>query len=64
MMVILDGYSWIEFLWFFIFFIIVDYWIVFVNVFGYLCVMFIVEDIDEMVLRFIKYGVEFVGEVV
>jgi catechol 2,3-dioxygenase-like lactoylglutathione lyase family enzyme len=35
-----------------------------VNSFGYLRVMFTVEDIDEMVSRLIKYGAQLVGEVV
>ncbi|BAC12870.1 hypothetical conserved protein [Oceanobacillus iheyensis HTE831] len=35
-----------------------------VNALGYLRVMFIVEDIDEMVARLTKYGAHLVGEVV
>ena len=35
-----------------------------VNAFGYLRVMFTVEDIDEMVSRLIKHGAKLVGEVV
>lgn len=35
-----------------------------VNSFGYLRVMFTVEDIDELVARLIKHGAQLVGEVV
>jgi len=35
-----------------------------VNSFGYLRVMFTVEDIDELVSRLIKHGAQLVGEVV
>jgi catechol 2,3-dioxygenase-like lactoylglutathione lyase family enzyme len=35
-----------------------------VNALGYLRVMFAVENIDEMVSRFIKHGAQLVGEVV
>jgi catechol 2,3-dioxygenase-like lactoylglutathione lyase family enzyme len=35
-----------------------------VNAFGYLRVMFAVEDIDEMVARLSKHGAQLVGEVV
>lgn len=35
-----------------------------VNAFGYLRVMFTVEDIDELVSRLIKHGAQLVGEVV
>jgi catechol 2,3-dioxygenase-like lactoylglutathione lyase family enzyme len=35
-----------------------------VNAFGYLRVMFTVEDIDEMVSRLSKHGAQLVGEVV
>jgi catechol 2,3-dioxygenase-like lactoylglutathione lyase family enzyme len=35
-----------------------------VNAFGYLRVMFTVEDIDEMVSRLTKHGAQLVGEVV
>ncbi len=35
-----------------------------VNSFGYLRVMFTVEDIDEMLPRLIKHGAQLVGEVV
>ena len=35
-----------------------------VNAFGYLRVMFAVEDIDELVTRLIKQGAELVGEIV
>ena len=35
-----------------------------VNALGYLRVMFTVEDIDELVSRLIKHGVQLVGEIV
>jgi len=35
-----------------------------VNSFGYLRVMFTVDDIDEMVARLIKHGAQLVGEVI
>jgi predicted enzyme related to lactoylglutathione lyase len=35
-----------------------------VNAFGYLRVMFAVEDIDEMLTRLLKRGAQLVGDVV
>ena len=64
MMVTPDGHSRLEISRFLSPPIISDHRTAPVNSFGYLRVMFTVEDIDEMVSRLIKYGAQLVGEVV
>lgn len=64
MMVTPDGYSRLELSKFISPPIASDHRTVPVNSLGYLRVMFTVTDIDEMIPRLIKYGAQFVGEVV
>jgi len=64
MMVTPDGYSRLELSKYISPPIASDHRTVPVNSLGYLRVMFTVTDIDEMIPRLIKYGAQFVGEVV
>mgnify|MGYP000901257581 CR=1 FL=1 len=64
MMVTPDGHSRIELSKFIHPAVISDHRNAPVNSFGYLRVMFAVEDIDELVTRLIKQGAELVGEIV
>lgn len=64
MMVTPDGHSRIELSKFIQPAVISDHRNAPVNAFGYLRVMFAVEDIDELVTRLIKQGAELVGEIV
>ena len=64
MMVTPDGHSRIELSKFIQPAVISDHRTAPVNAFGYLRVMFAVEDIDELVSRLIKQGAELVGEIV
>jgi len=64
MMVTPDGYSRLELSQFLTPPVISDHRTAPVNAFGYLRVMFTVEDIDEMVSRLSKHGAQLVGEVV
>lgn len=64
MMVTPDGHSRLELSRFLNPPAVVDHRIAPVNTFGYLRVMFTVEDIDEMVDRLSRHGAELVGEVV
>ena len=64
MMVTPDGHSRIELSQFLTPPVIADHRAAPVNAFGYLRMMFTVEDIDEMVNRLTRIGAEVVGEVV
>ena len=64
MMVTPDGHSRLELSQFLTPPVISDHRTAPVNAFGYLRVMFTVEDIDEMVSRLSKHGAQLVGEVV
>ena len=64
MMVTPDGHSRLEISQFLIPPVISDHRTSPVNALGYLRVMFLVEDIDEMVSRLIQHGAHLVGEVV
>jgi len=64
MMVTPDGHSRLELSQFLAPPVISDHRTAPVNAFGYLRVMFTVEDIDEMVSRLSKHGAQLVGEVV
>lgn len=64
MMVTPDGHSRIELSKFIRPAVISDHRNAPVNAYGYLRVMFAVEDIDELVTRLIKQGAELVGEIV
>ena len=64
MMVTPDGYSRLELSQFLTPPVISDHRTAPVNAFGYLRVMFTVEDIDEMVSRLSKHGAQLVGEIV
>lgn len=64
MMVTPDGHSRIELSKFIQPAVISDHRTAPVNAYGYLRVMFAVEDIDELVSRLIKQGAELVGEIV
>lgn len=64
MMVTPDGHSRLELSRFLTPPAISDHRTAAVNSFGYLRVMFTVEDIDEMISRLIKHGAQLVGEVV
>ena len=64
MMVTPDGHSRIELSQFLTPPVIADHRAAPVNAFGYLRIMFTVEDIDEMVNRLTRIGAEVVGEVV
>jgi catechol 2,3-dioxygenase-like lactoylglutathione lyase family enzyme len=64
MMVTPDGHSRIEISRFLTPPTISDHRAAPVNALGYLRVMFVVEDIDELVSRLIKHGAQLVGEVV
>jgi len=64
MMVTPDGHSRLELSRFVTPPVISDHRAAPVNAFGYLRVMFTVENIDEMVSRLIKHGAQLVGEVV
>jgi predicted enzyme related to lactoylglutathione lyase len=64
MMVTPDGHSRLELSQFLTPGTISDHRTVPVNPLGYLCVMFAVKDIDEMVSRLIRHGAQLVGEVV
>jgi hypothetical protein len=64
MMVTPDGHSRLEISRFLTPRIISDHRTAPVNAFGYLRVMFTVEDIDEMVSRLTERGAQLVGEVV
>ncbi len=64
MMVTPDGHSRLELSQFHSPSVIADHRNAPVNAFGYLRVMFTVENIDEMVSRLTRYGAQLVGEVV
>jgi len=64
MMVTPDGHSRLEISRFLTPPVISDHRTAPVNSFGYLRVMFTVEDIDEVVSRLIKHGAQLVGEMV
>jgi catechol 2,3-dioxygenase-like lactoylglutathione lyase family enzyme len=64
MMVTPDGHSRLELSKFITPNVIADHRTAPVNAFGYLRVMFTVEDIDEMVSRLTRHGAQLVGEVV
>lgn len=64
MMVTPDGHSRLELSRFLTPSVVADHRNAPVNAFGYLRVMFTVEDIDEMVSRLSKHGAQLVGEVV
>src|SRR4051812_967782 len=64
MMVTPDGYSRLELSRFLTPPVIADHRIAPVNALGYLRVMFMVVDIDELLSRLIKHGAQLVGEVV
>ena len=64
MMVTPDGYSRLEISRFLTPPVISDHRTAPVNALGYLRVMFLVEDIDEMVSRLSRHGAQLVGEVV
>lgn len=64
MMVTPDGHSRIELSKFIRPEVISDHRTAPVNAYGYLRVMFAVEDIDELVSRLIRQGAELVGEIV
>lgn len=64
MMVTPDGHSKLEISQFITPPVISDHRTSPVNALGYLRVMFLVEDIDEMVTRLIRHGARLVGEVV
>jgi catechol 2,3-dioxygenase-like lactoylglutathione lyase family enzyme len=64
MMATPDGHSRLEISRFLTPSIVSDHRTAPVNAFGYLRVMFTVENIDEMVSRLIKHGAQLVGEVV
>lgn len=64
MMVTPDGHSRLELSRFLTPSVVADHRNAPVNAFGYLRVMFTVEDIDEMVSRLSEHGAQLVGEVV
>jgi len=64
MMITPDGHSRLELSRFITPAVIADHRTAPVNALGYLRAMFTVEDIDELVSRLTKHGVELVGEVV
>jgi catechol 2,3-dioxygenase-like lactoylglutathione lyase family enzyme len=64
MMVTPDGHSRLEFSHFLNPPVVADHRNAPVNAFGYLRVMFAVDDIDEMLARLLKRGAHLVGEVV
>ena len=64
MMVTPDGYSRLELSRFLMPATISDHRTAPVNSLGYLRVMFVVEDIDEMISRLTRHGAQLVGEVV
>jgi catechol 2,3-dioxygenase-like lactoylglutathione lyase family enzyme len=64
MMVTPDGHSRLELSRFITPPVVADHRNALVNAFGYLRVMFTVEDIDEMLARLSKHGARLVGEVV
>src|SRR5437762_2314670 len=64
MMVTPDGHSRLEISRFLTPPVVADHRIAPVNAFGYLRVMFAVDDIDEMLTRLYKHGAKLVGEVV